>query len=752
MKSAYTANELTEFLGTTKRNIQIRARKESWAFKEENGNGGKTKHYLLSSLPADIQKKIAEKETPTSTEVLPFLAPEAALIALKKLTDFPDTSFSSHTTLATIDQNPVQKPQTLKEKWADPETVISHADLTKAGPWVRIIQEAQNVPRGYKKRAWIEVVALRHNCDWRTIYKKVKLYEKKGIIGLAHHKSNKGKPRAWTPDALDFWVGLNLKRHHRKIAADELYNYLNIEARKRSWQVGSYESALWWLKKRLSPQLVALQKGGMRALDNSLPPVLRDYSDLEPFEILVGDQHRFDFWVVDEETGEVFRPECYLWQDLRTRMLYGCAIDKKYDAQLMGLALRIGLRIFGAFKNIYTDNGKPENSRYIIGILKDMRGLGLNREQEISYPLDCTETDPDDISPAIIIPGEHRRAIVRNAKAKMIEGTFRFLEGILRDHFFLPGYVKRLNASAEEQEIDQKETEKLAAKGKLTTYREFVLTVYRALDYYNKQKPHRGVLREWAWKPKPKEATPMQCLIACFHDGWKPTRISEAASDLVFLAKATRIIYRGRIQLQGGRYESDELIQFDGEKVDLRYDPIDPSELLVFFRGEYTCSAVPVEYSSMTDHELANRKIIEKALRRKKFSEEYRRLTSGIPDLREYSAVSPLDKAAALIGKEKEKKLAEQKEFYRTRTAEELDAEVEKLESAEKLSTLPRQKPLPDRPAYFLKEYDRYAWITHYELSGGEPSAEDIEFKTGYESRMDIGQKEYWEAVREVGL
>jgi len=752
MKPEYTAKELALILNISKQALAKRAQKEGWKFTEANCRGGKQKSYLLSSLPPDIQKKIAKKTTPTSAEVLPALAPEAALIALKKLHGFTDQDFT-HTTALAI-PNQTQKLPTLAETWSDPETVISQADLAKAGPWVRIIQEAQNPPRGYKRRAWIEAVAVRHNCDWRTIYKKIRLYEKKGLIGLAHHKSTKGKPKVWTPDALDFWVGLNLKRHHRKIAADELYKYLRIEARKRNWQAGSYESALWWLKKKLNPQLLALQRGGIRALDNTLPPILRDYSDLEPFEILVGDQHRFDFWVVDEETGEVFRPECYLWQDLRTRTIYGCAMAKKYDSHLMGLALRIGIRIFGAFKNIYTDNGKPEVSRYIMGILKDMRSLGLNHEQEINYPMDCTGSDPEEISPAITI-GEHRRAIVKNAKAKMIEGTNNVLEGILRDHFHLAGYVKRLNASPEEQELDQKEMEKLAREGKLTTDREFALSVYRALDYYNKEKVHRGVLSEWAWKPKPKEATPMQCLAACCHDGWKPTRISEGATDLLFLAKETRKVDRGRIRLPGVKYEADELIPLHGEYVDLRHDPMDQSEVLVFFRGEYICTAYPVEYSSMKDHELANRKIVEKALRRKKFSEEYRALTSGIPNLQEYSKIPMLEKAAAQVGKDKQKKIAEQAELNRIPTPEEVEAGVAaNIKAAQDAETAmrTRKKPLPSRPKYFLSESERHEWCFKYQKAGGELTAEDQEWMDMHEAAMPADQREYWEVAREMGL
>jgi hypothetical protein len=107
----------------------------------------------------------------------------------------------------------------------------------------------------------------------------------------------------------------------------------------------------------------------------------------------VGDQHRFDFWVVDDDTGEVFRPEGYFWQDLRTRIIYGAAVDCRYDAWLIGLALRVGIAIFGAFGSIYTDNGRPELSRYLAGILADMRALGLEWERTLDVPVDVLDVE-----------------------------------------------------------------------------------------------------------------------------------------------------------------------------------------------------------------------------------------------------------------------------------------------------------------------------------------------------------------------
>jgi putative transposase len=639
----------------------------------------------------------------------------------------------------------------------DPSLRFSQEDLRnpRIAKILAILREVDEMPRDWTKgkRKWIELIAAKYDVAFQTIYRWMKKYNKKGIAGICHRKNTAGLPKKWHPDALEYWISLCLKREHRKIDKKDLYDILIIEAHRHDWQIGGYESAMWWFEKRATPQLLAIQKGGLRALDNVLPPVLRDYSDLDPFEMLVGDQHRFDFWVVDDETGEVFRPEGYLWQDLRTRIIYGAAIDHKYDSQLIGLALRIGIGVYGAFGSIYTDNGKPELSRYLTGIMSDMRSLNLGWERTIDVTMDVLDMETEDINPNIIIPGTHKKAIVKNAKAKMIEGTFDKLEGILRSRFRLPGSVKRLADDIHHQDIDQKDAKKLAEHGKLPLFSEFALTIYRGCDHYNREKSHRGIVKEWTWKPRVKQATPYDCLNFCYEkDGWRPRMISQRAANLIFLSKAKRKVHLGRIQFQGDHYEDDALVELHGKRVDIRYNTMDTRQVLIFQGSKYLCTAYPVEYSSMKDMTLAQKKIVEKRKLRKKVAEEFRKITSIAPDFREYSQIDPLEKAAALIEGDRKKKAEENHKLYRQRTPEELNAEVAAIE---KLNAIPRilgQKPLPERPSFFLTERSRYEWVVTYELSGGTLDAGDKRWMAEYETRMPKKQQEYWKIRKECGL
>jgi putative transposase len=688
-------------------------------------------------MPARFQTAVIAKYGAPSAETMPALAPEAALAVVDLEMNFPSLADAAFGRSRFGELAPADAPSL--DDLRDP----------RVRKIMEILRDAENVPRGWTrgKRKWVEAVALRHDTQWQSIYRWQKKYDQKGLAGLRHTKGNAGKPRVWTEEAVDWWVGVCLKRENRKMDRKDLYEHLVVEARRRGWMIGTYESANWWYEQRATPGLRAYSRGGLRALDNMLPPVLRDYSDLAPFEILVGDQHRFDFWVVDDESGAVFRPEAYLWQDLRTRILYGGAIDRRYDAWLIGMALRIGINAWGAFGSIYTDNGKPELSRYVTGILADMRSLGLGWQQTVDVPGDLLDVDEDEVNPLAFDRGTHHKAIVKNAKAKMIEGTNAVFEGILRSHFRLPGSVKRLTDETNAQEIDHEEAMALARQGKLLLRSEFTLAFYRTMDFYNRERVHRGVLREWAWKPRPATATPLDCLRACYADGWRPQYLSAEAVDLVFMAKASRKINQGRITFENELWEHGALCGIEpGTSVELRYNPMTTDELHVFQGRRYLCTALPVERSSMKDQGLAERKIHEKRTRRRAYVEEFRLLTARVPDFREYSQVPAIERPAALIEDNRRQRAAEQIEANRVLSQEELDARVEKLEQG--LPAAPKERrALPERPGYFLDDFARFEWVMGFVKAGGALSPEDEAFKGRYLAEQTPGQREYYEFV-----
>ncbi|MDR0443235.1 MAG: hypothetical protein LBH44_07515 [Treponema sp.] len=135
---------------------------------------------------------------------------------------------------------------------------------------------------------------------------------------------------AWDNEALNFFKMFFLKvtREAGRCTVRNAYKQTALMAAQNGWKIGSEQSAYVHAREAIHPMLKLYVKGGSRALDN-LFYIARDLSSLRPFQIVVGDQHRFDFWVTDEN-GVYFRPECYLWLDMRTRLPYGIwAIDPR---------------------------------------------------------------------------------------------------------------------------------------------------------------------------------------------------------------------------------------------------------------------------------------------------------------------------------------------------------------------------------------------------------------------------------------
>ncbi|MDN5768591.1 MAG: Mu transposase C-terminal domain-containing protein [Humibacillus sp.] len=85
-------------------------------------------------------------------------------------------------------------------------------------------------------------------------------------------------------------------------------------------------------------------------------------------------------------------------------------------------------------------------------------------------------------------------------------------------------------------------------------------------------------------------------------DGWLP-RMPDSLEQLdgfLMTVPASRIVQRDGIRFQGLRYTSPTLAPFVGAAVTIRYDPRDITEIRVFHRDAYLCTAVNPEHQSET--------------------------------------------------------------------------------------------------------------------------------------------------------
>jgi hypothetical protein len=226
--------------------------------------------------------------------------------------------------------------------------------------------------------------------------------------------------------------------------------------------------------------------------------------------------------------------------------------------------------------------------------------------------------------------------------------------------------------------------------------------------------------------------------------------VSNEAADLIFLARSDRQpkIKCGRIQFKNEFYEHDALLELHGERVDVRYNPMTLAELHIFRGGKYLCTAMPVEYSSMIDMDLASRKIAEKRERRNRFAAEFKKISAIAPDFRQYSTVPEAERVAALVGADKKRRAIENKQLTMPVSQESIDEHIKKMESGLGLPAK-TAKPLPERPGFFLDDSIHYFWLLDYLKAGGDLEAKDHQWMLDYEATMSPAGRARWQFERE---
>ncbi|WP_162505183.1 hypothetical protein, partial [Treponema endosymbiont of Eucomonympha sp.] len=146
-------------------------------------------------------------------------------------------------------------------------------------------------------------------------------------------------------------------------------------------------------------------------------------------------------WCRDED-GTLFRPKCYLWLDMRTRLVYGVAFERHYNSGTVLRALRLGVEMFGKFGSTYNDNGSSESSEWTDFVIEQLQTYGMKwggdaanlyRTEGGKYAViddegSCVELAPD--RDAWRKTNRRIFARIKNAKTKPIERFFSSLGSV----------------------------------------------------------------------------------------------------------------------------------------------------------------------------------------------------------------------------------------------------------------------------------------------------------------------------------
>ena len=360
-----------------------------------------------------------------------------------------------------------------------------------------------------------------------------------------------------------------------------LYEKLRAIANINKWEkIPSYQTVTRYINYLMNDENMRnawflASKGSREYKNKVMVKGSRDTSKLKVMQIVMGDEHTFDCWVAYKQpNGKVIpiKPHLAAWIDLRSRAIMGDVICKNANSDVLKQSL---LKMMysepgGIPEYIYIDNGKDYTAKTM---------TGRNRNDRSGMDFDDTAKG---FYKAIGIKDYHRALPYEAWSKGQIERFFRIVCNDFTKWF--TSYTGTLTGSKTSDKVN-KDIQKMCDNGELLTMEEFYGEWTRWLTEVYMHKEHGGLK-----KAGEKYKTPYDCFIN-EERYFKPEPPKSYAT--VLMMKEEKVYVRNiGIVRWNHEYRSDELCDYIGRKVDVKYDPNDMSTLYVFDEnGRNVCEA-----------------------------------------------------------------------------------------------------------------------------------------------------------------
>lgn len=311
------------------------------------------------------------------------------------------------------------KPAAQKQRAFEELTADERAEVNV---WTEILKEWQGLRNGYKgskvefDRLYVGKCQLEHpdiKISRDILYRKWNAYRNNDMEGLIDKRGawNKGKSKI-PPQVWDYflWCWLDENQPTASLCYRNTIDWTEEFFPELVCEIPTERSFRRQIDRDVAYALQVYMREGEKAFnDRCAPYAMRMYESLEANDCWIADNHTFDVISVDGET----KHRLYLtaFTDAKSGVMTGWNITDAPSAQSTILALRHGIMRFGIPKCIYVDNG-----REFLNISFGGRGHRSRKSME-------GQPEPPAILKRLGI--EMRNAIVRNARAKPIERTFR---------------------------------------------------------------------------------------------------------------------------------------------------------------------------------------------------------------------------------------------------------------------------------------------------------------------------------------
>lgn len=474
--------------------------------------------------------------------------------------------------------------------------------------WIRIINawdeycaksKLQKVPATEKFVQLQKIANPELNISKGILYRKKAALKADDLAGLIDNRGSWKKGTSSIPDVVwECFLSFYLDEAQYPITACYEYTEMWLKAEAPQYlPLPDYSSFYRKIQTSIPKPLEVMGREGMKAFrDRCAPYIRRTYEDMVSNEWWIADNHTFDVQTKGEK-GNLHRLYLTAFFDARSGIFTGCYVTDAPSSQATLIALRKGIMKYGIPQNIYVDNGREF-------LTFDVGGLGHRQKKSTK----------DKFAPPPVFERlgiKMTNAIVRNAKAKIIERRFRDVKDRLSRLF--PTYTGG-NVVERPERLKQviKNTDNIP-----TDY-EFTQAVEDILTYYMNEKPYSGAVSSDNGK------TRMQVYIENLHE----KRIASEFDLNLMLMRSTRSQKVGRrgvhIMVAGERidYFNDELkANYFDQSVYCRYDPENMSTVRVYDLKDNYLMTVPADNEAVREYG-ASRDKLAAAIRKTKSFEK----------------------------------------------------------------------------------------------------------------------------------
>lgn len=538
MKEWYTASEIAALglaeLPATERALQLRAEREQWECRRRKGRGG-GREYSIHSLPTAAREQLSRQSLATPGTITLGAEEPALQSGLKPW------------------QKRVQEARAVLLQEIERQALVRGQGITEAEQFLASLAQDGELPpelakaatEANNRRGSRRGLTARSLSEWRRAHMKG------GFAALAPEPAKKQR------QSVPAWLHPFLELYQRpgKPSIAQCHELLLME--RPDLAVPNLRTV-----QREVQALGAVFKNrgrmGPREMKSLRAYVVRDFSGLEPMDVISADGHTHDQEVQHPQHGRPFRPEIVANIDIATRRCVGWSAGLAESAFVVADALRMTAATAGIAGIYYVDNGRGfKNELLDEAALGMLARLGTTKMHSLPY----------------------------NSQARGVIERFNATCWV-RSARMQASYVGR-DMDREARQIVYKssraEIEQVGGSRFILPWDDFMAWAQAQVDAYN-ARPHSSLPKIFdAATGKRRHQSPDEAWQGWVDAGWEPVAVSGGELDDLFRPYVLRKVNRGQVTLGTKSYFSRDLDLGDwhGDEVLVGYDIHDPARVWV---------------------------------------------------------------------------------------------------------------------------------------------------------------------------